>query len=153
TIVSAPRGGSRLPDARVLALVKQWARAKQYVPPRPAPTLAVQVVRGTVLVVVCLAAFFLLRGLIPPARQVPFQKVAPAVVMVKTSQEHGTGFLISPDGWGVTNSHVIRAPRPDVKEGKRQVEVFFGKLEAGGMQFIPQSVPALVYKDDRVRDL
>jgi S1-C subfamily serine protease len=82
-----------------------------------------------------------------------YQQVAPAVVLVRTSDGMGTGFFIHPDGWILTNNHVIREARPDPRTGALQATVFLGELVEGDMQPVPEGIPALVYKTTAVKDL
>jgi hypothetical protein len=162
TIVSAPRpGGTRLSEKRVLAIVKKWARAKRF-----APSWVPRLAAAAVLLAVGVFFFLWLRpGNSDP--QPPLQisgtrlrwdldlypKVAQAVVQIKTPLEHGTGFLVSEDGWLVTNSHVIQTARPDIATGARKVLVNLAKSVKGHMQRSDETLVATVYKDDSKRDL
>jgi serine protease Do len=82
-----------------------------------------------------------------------YRKVAPAVVLVETSQDHGTGFLVSGDGWLVTNYHVVRDATPDPETGALRATVYLGKLVDDHMTRIEEPVPAFLYKHDAVKDL
>jgi serine protease Do len=54
------------------------------------------------------------------------ERVAAAVVHVKTPSGSGSGFLINPDGYVITNDHVI--------QGETQVEVTIFEKEDGGLR-------------------
>ena len=84
-----------------------------------------------------------------------YAKVAPAVVVVRTSNAHGTGFLISPDGWNLTNNHVVvSGPLHEAARQASYVSIHLGRLGADGvMALTPAPVRAYVYKLDPVRDL
>src|SRR5262245_52918772 len=74
-----------------------------------------------------------------------YAKVAPAVVVVRTATGHGTGFLVHPDGWVVTNHHVIARAGLDRKTGAQEATVYLGRLRDGLMELDKRGVPALVY--------
>jgi S1-C subfamily serine protease len=84
-----------------------------------------------------------------------YAKVAPAVVVVRTSEGHGTGFLINADGWILTNHHVVNDGL--VHDPARQASyamVHLGRLGADGTMGVTDApVRAYVYKMDRLRDL
>lgn len=84
-----------------------------------------------------------------------YAKVAPAVVVVRTSEGHGTGFLVSADGWILTNHHVVGQGL--VHDPARQASyamVHLGRLGAdGSMSLTDAPVRAYVYKMDQARDL
>jgi serine protease Do len=82
-----------------------------------------------------------------------YEKVAPATVVVKTDVGHGTGFLIDPEGWVLTNHHVIDLANLDPATGVRVCTVHFGVLEDGLMRLIEDGVPAQVIKADSNKDL
>jgi S1-C subfamily serine protease len=87
-----------------------------------------------------------------PAQAV-YPKVAPAVVVVRTGTGHGTGFVIDPAGWIVTNHHVIENGQIDPATQARRVTVYFGRLQDGWMTLIEKGVPADVYKTNKDKDL
>jgi S1-C subfamily serine protease len=90
-----------------------------------------------------------------------YARVAPAVVVVQTQAGaagsqvgSGTGFLIHPDGWLLTNSHVVAGTGLDAGTGAPMAQVTVGHLdEDGQMQRLPERIPAFVYKNDPARDL
>jgi S1-C subfamily serine protease len=82
-----------------------------------------------------------------------YPRVAPAVVVVRTEDGHGTGFLVHADGWVLTNHHVVRGARADPATGALRVLVFVGELVDGEMRLVPEGVPALVYKTSPAKDL
>lgn len=45
-----------------------------------------------------------------------YQKTSPAVVTVQTDKGHGSGFVVSQDGFIITNAHVIKPPPQNQKE-------------------------------------
>ncbi len=47
-----------------------------------------------------------------------YEKASPAVVTVKTETGHGSGFVISKDGFIITNAHVIKPPPRSEEEAK-----------------------------------
>ena len=116
TLVSSPKlAGTRLPEARLLDIVKKWARAKRYVPPkRPSAWPAAALAAACLLAVAVLAVVVFW----PRPDLYVYDKTAPAVVLVKAGDEQGTGFLISDDGWLLTNYHVVRSGRPTPRRGR-----------------------------------
>jgi S1-C subfamily serine protease len=157
TIIGSPRpGGTALSERRVLAVVRTWARARRYKdPPRP-ENLLLRVVVGIAiaclgLVVSRLVVPWFFPKLFQPAN--PYTQAAPAVVVVQAAGDLGTGFLLSADGWMVTNSHVIRAARPDPETGGWLATVSLGTLVDGQLRRLEDRVKALVFKDDPVKDL
>ncbi len=84
-----------------------------------------------------------------------YGKVAPAVVVVRTSGGHGSGFLISPDGWIVTNHHVVNSGLThDPARQASYAMVHLGRLGADGtMTLTAAPSRAYVYKMDPLRDL
>lgn len=84
-----------------------------------------------------------------------YAKVAPAVVVVRTSEGHGTGFLISPDGWILTNHHVVLyGLTHDPGRQASYATVHLGWLGPdGAMSLSPAPSRAYVHKLDRARDL
>lgn len=58
------------------------------------------------------------------------EKVGPSVAAVRTRQGGGSGFIFTPDGYVLTNSHVVRAgqaTRPTAKAGAWQVTLADGR--------------------------
>jgi S1-C subfamily serine protease len=84
-----------------------------------------------------------------------FAKVAPAVVVVRTATAHGTGFLVHPEGWIVTNHHVVETGLAhDPVRGGSWATVHLGRLGADGtMSLQPEGRRAYVHKIDRALDL
>ncbi len=84
-----------------------------------------------------------------------YAKVAPAVVVVRTDNGHGTGFIVSADGLVLTNYHVIaEGLRHDSKRSASYALVHMGRMGAdGAMQLLPEPVRASLLKVDRVLDL
>ncbi|MDA1017217.1 MAG: serine protease [Planctomycetota bacterium] len=79
---------------------------------------------------------------------------APATVVVQCGRGHGTGFVVHPDGWILTNHHVIADAPVDAKTATRVADVFFGKLDDNGyMRLLEEPISAVVYKIDVDQDL
>jgi S1-C subfamily serine protease len=79
--------------------------------------------------------------------------VAPATVVVSTSHGHGTGFVIDPQGWIITNHHVVADADVDPATRSLRVTVHVGRLENQFMRVIEPGIPALVYKVNQQQDL
>jgi S1-C subfamily serine protease len=84
-----------------------------------------------------------------------YAKVAPAVVVVRTSHGHGTGFFIQSDGTLLTNHHVVVSGlRHDAQRGASYANVYVGRLGQDGlMQLRDEPLRAHVLKLDAHRDL
>lgn len=82
-----------------------------------------------------------------------YPKVAPAIVVVRTEGGHGTGFLISEDGWVLTNHHVVAGATINRSTGARSAKVYLGRMVDGWMKLIDEPVVAEVYKWDEEADL
>jgi serine protease Do len=82
-----------------------------------------------------------------------YTAAAPAVVIVRTDMGHGTGFLVSPDGFIVTNHHVVELGLRQRAQGSYAM-VHVGAMSSQGvMQLQGESVDADLYKIDVVNDL
>jgi S1-C subfamily serine protease len=82
-----------------------------------------------------------------------YAQVAPSVVVVRIEGGHGTGFLIDPAGWVITNHHVIAGAAIDPATGVRKATVYLGRLDKGFMQLDEEGIPAQVYKASEKKDL
>lgn len=82
-----------------------------------------------------------------------YQKVAPAIVVVRTANGHGTGFVVSKDGWILTNHHVVADAVVDRATGARTAEIHMGRLKDGSMELINASLVADIYKWSEEKDL
>ncbi len=82
-----------------------------------------------------------------------YARVAPAVVVVRTPNGHGTGFVIDADGWIVTNHHVVVHSPVDARNGVQVVTVHRGRLKDGLMELDSKGMKAYVYKRDPNKDL
>jgi S1-C subfamily serine protease len=84
-----------------------------------------------------------------------YAKVAPAVVVVRTSSSHGTGFLVDPVGLVLTNHHVVaNSLEHDAARGASYASVHLGRLGAdGGMVLREGAVRGYLLKLDAAVDL
>ena len=57
--------------------------------------------------------------------------VAPAIVVVRSGHGDGTGFIIDPEGWIVTNHHVIADADIDPNTNTRVATIHIGRLKDG----------------------
>lgn len=81
-----------------------------------------------------------------------YKKVAPATVIVKTENGMGSGVIIDPAGWVLTNYHVIDGGKTEDFKIKATVEV--GKMSPQGrMERVDKVYDAFVHKADPVRDM
>src|SRR5690606_36307314 len=75
---------------------------------------------------------------------------------IRLSNGHGTGFLISDDGWIVTNHHVASAgstAKTGEANGTQFAYVHLGKMEDGVMVVDETPLPAIIYKLSEQLDL
>lgn len=86
------------------------------------------------------------------AREV-FPQVASAIVIVRSGGGHGTGFVVDPDGWILTNFHVVQFAQTDLATGARTLKVYFGRMVNGTITLSSEVIPALVYKESPEKDL
>lgn len=82
-----------------------------------------------------------------------YPKVAPAVVVVRSGGGHGTGFFISPDGWLLTNHHVVSDADVDPMTGSYVAKIHFGQLKDEWMKLLPDELVADVYQWSEEKDL
>lgn len=83
-----------------------------------------------------------------------YPEVAPAIVMVKVADGHGTGFFISPDGWLITNNHVAEGAAYSHDHRGNVARILMGKIgDDGWMQGPDTEVDAIVYKISERQDL
>jgi len=82
-----------------------------------------------------------------------YASLAPAVVAVRLPKGHATGFLISNDGWLITNHHIAEAGRLNANTGCRELDIHFGNYKDRRMQVDRQTYRAVVYQTDPVNDL
>ncbi len=94
----------------------------------------------------------------PPMRlrgttSLTYDRVAPRVVVIRTVEGHGTGFLVDAGGWVLTNHHVVAGAATDDTTGAQIVAVYHGRLAEGRMVFAKEPVYAHVYKSSKEKDL
>jgi len=84
-----------------------------------------------------------------------YAKVAPSVVVVRTSSGHGTGFIVDSGGLVLTNHHVVaNSLEHDVARSASYANVHLGRIgKDGGMVLREQSVRAFLLKLDPAVDL
>lgn len=82
-----------------------------------------------------------------------YKAVAPATVIIRAGGGLGSGVIVDPAGWILTNHHVIE--HGDSDEFRMKVNVVLGKLSAttGGMQRLDATYEAYVHKADKLRDI
>ncbi|UQA60719.1 S1 family peptidase [Polyangium aurulentum] len=81
-----------------------------------------------------------------------YRAIAPATVIIRTPNGMGTGVIIGPSGWILTNNHVIDGGEKE--DFKIKVTVEMGTLDkSGGMERSGKLLTAYVHKADPVRDL
>jgi S1-C subfamily serine protease len=84
-----------------------------------------------------------------------YRNAAPSVVLIVVAggDGHGSGFLVSPDGWLVTNHHVAKEATLSDRL-TREAIVHLGRLNKDGyMEPIQEQFTAEVFKWDQKRDL
>jgi hypothetical protein len=83
-----------------------------------------------------------------------YAAVAPATVVVRTPHGHGTGFIVDPEGWVLTNHHVVAEAPIDPRTCTRTATIFFGCIgDDGFMQLTDEEATAEVFVVDELRDL
>ncbi|MBX3127615.1 MAG: trypsin-like peptidase domain-containing protein [Polyangiaceae bacterium] len=82
-----------------------------------------------------------------------YRQVAPATVIIRVPNGMGSGVVIDPSGWVVTNHHVIETGTQE--DFLTTVTVVLGSLDkkTGGMNREDKTYDAKVYKSDKLRDL
>lgn len=81
-----------------------------------------------------------------------YKAAAPATVIIRAGGGLGSGVIVDPAGWVLTNHHVIAPGEKD--EFKTKVTVVLGKLsDSGGMVRQKKEYDAFVHKADKLRDI
>ena len=82
-----------------------------------------------------------------------YAATAPAVVVVRTSDGHGSGFFVDSSGLVITNYHVISSGLAHEPGGSSAI-IHAGRLSPDGtMSLRAEALKALLYKTDPVTDL
>ncbi len=82
-----------------------------------------------------------------------YAKVAPATVLIHTGNAYGSGFLVSDDGWMLTNHHVAVEGGLGKGTGVRVVAVYLGKMEGRVMEVQQPAILGVVFKTSPEKDL
>jgi len=82
-----------------------------------------------------------------------YAKIAPATVLISCGDGLGSGFLISPDGWIITNHHVIEDAPITIETGGLVATVYLGTLGEDGMELDRRGIKAHVFKTSEDQDL
>jgi S1-C subfamily serine protease len=83
-----------------------------------------------------------------------YQKVAPAVLFVRTENGFGTGMLLDKEGWALTNHHVaVDGYTTDDQNVKVEVQIGILDDDTGFMKKMDVVIPALVYKWNQEKDI
>jgi len=82
-----------------------------------------------------------------------YKTVAPATVVVRVGGGFGSGIIVDPKGWILTNHHVIDSGETD--DFKHKATVLMGTLnpKTGAMERQSKEYEAYVYKYDKLRDI
>jgi len=82
-----------------------------------------------------------------------YKTVAPATVIIRVSGGLGSGVIVHPDGWVLTNHHVIAKGKAD--DFKHKATVLLGELSktTGAMERSKKEYEAFVHKADKLRDI
>jgi serine protease Do len=94
------------------------------------------------------------KGVAPPPKTSNeiYRAIAPATVVVRVEGGIGSGIIIDPAGWVLTNHHVIEYAKNE--DFRYEATVLLGKLSKdGAMQRSPKEYNAVVYKADKLRDI
>ncbi len=90
----------------------------------------------------------------PPKSSTDIYKVvAPATVIIRVAGGLGSGVIIHPDGWVLTNHHVIAKGKAD--DFTHKATVLLGELSktTGAMERGKTEYEAIVHKADKLRDI
>lgn len=89
----------------------------------------------------------------PKSAEEVYRAVAPATVIVRVNGGLGSGVIVDPAGWVLTNHHVIE--HGTTANFKTHVKIVLGHIDkaSGGMERDDKQYVAYVYKDDKLRDL
>jgi serine protease Do len=82
-----------------------------------------------------------------------YARLAPAIVVIKAEDSLGTGFFVDPQGWLITNRHVVKDAPVDPRSGVPTASIFLGKLDGDFMRLVDEGIPAMIYKMSEEKDL
>ena len=82
-----------------------------------------------------------------------YSRLAPSTVIVRTPRGHGSGVVIDPSGWVLTNAHCVEQGSTQAGTGALQVLVHVGRMHGDLMQLDADGVPGIVHKVDTEKDL
>ncbi|MSP24599.1 MAG: serine protease, partial [Myxococcales bacterium] len=90
---------------------------------------------------------------VPKSSSQLYRAVAPATVIVRVAGGLGSGIVIDPSGWILTNHHVIDGGKRDDFVHKATVLLGTMSKEQGAMERAEKEYAATVYKSDKLRDI
>jgi len=164
----ATRGGSLFlpadPEAKAVFYLKSWRAVGAQVPERFGPKAEIRITAENLNNVISGSAKekWMPRASDEKPRGLGsdlFSKVAPAVVVVRTSDGHGTGFLLRDTRFGkgciLTNYHVVRSGTTlDALRQGSVAQIHVGHMgDDGLMRHQENALPAVVLAVDERRDL
>lgn len=82
-----------------------------------------------------------------------YKTVAPATVIVRVGGGFGSGIVIDPAGWILTNHHVIASGEADDFKFKAKVQLGHIDPKTGAMERDAKEYEAFVHKADKLRDI
>lgn len=82
-----------------------------------------------------------------------YKAAAPATVVVRVGGGLGSGIVIDPAGWILTNHHVVQGGKTD--DFKHKATILMGRLNpaTGAMERLDEEYEAYVHQHDKLRDI